>query len=178
MADVQLKDSIFELFITSSEIQNIVQKMAQQMEVLEKEKPLFLIVLSGSFLLASDLLQKLNFDAQVCFIKLKSYQGTQSTGEIQELIPIPKEIKNRNVVVIEDIIDTGKTIEYLYHRLQESGVKSIKIASLLLKPVVYNRKIKIDYIGKEIENIFVVGYGLDYDEHGRTLPDIYKLKKQ
>lgn len=178
MADVQLKDSIFELFITSSEIQNIVRKMAQQMEVLKKEKPLFLIVLSGSFLFASDLLQKLNFDAQVCFIKLKSYQGTQSTGKVREFIPMPSEIKNRNVVVIEDIIDTGKTIEHLYQRLQDSGVKSIKIASLLLKPDVYDRKIKIDYIGKEIENIFVVGYGLDYDEDGRTLPDIFKLKKQ
>lgn len=178
MADMQLKDSIFELFISSSEIQNIVHKMAQQMEVLKKEKPLFLIVLSGSFLFASDLLQKLNFDAQVCFIKLKSYQGTQSTGKVREFIPMPREIKNRNVVVIEDIIDTGKTIEHLYQRLQDSGAKSIKIASLLLKPDVYDRKIKIDYIGKEIENIFVVGYGLDYDEDGRTLPDIFKLKKQ
>lgn len=173
---VQILDKTFEPFLGQEEIQNIVSQMAKEMGVLKNENPLFIIVLKGSFLFASDLLKALSFDAEITFMQIKSYQGTQSSGEIKDIMGVPMNLKDRTIVIIEDIVDTGNTLEYLYNRLSKENPKKIHIASLLLKPDVYSKEIPIDFVGKEIPNHFVVGYGLDYEELGRTLPQIYKLK--
>jgi hypoxanthine phosphoribosyltransferase len=173
---VQILDKTFEPFLEQEEIQNIVSQMAKEMGVLKNENPLFIIILKGSFLFASDLLKALSFDAEITFMQIKSYQGTQSSGEIKDIMGVPMNLKDRTIVIIEDIVDTGNTLEYLYNRLSKENPKKIHIASLLLKPDVYSKEIPIDFVGKEIPNHFVVGYGLDYEELGRTLPQIYKLK--
>ena len=173
---VQILDKTFEPFLEQEEIQNIVSQMAKEMGVLKNENPLFIIILKGSFLFASDLLKALSFYAEITFMQIKSYQGTQSSGEIKDIMGVPMNLKDRTIVIIEDIVDTGNTLEYLYNRLSKENPKKIHIASLLLKPDVYSKEIPIDFVGKEIPNHFVVGYGLDYEELGRTLPQIYKLK--
>lgn len=173
---MQLHDKTFEPYLSEKEIQQIVKNMASEMEVLREEKPLFIIILKGSFIFASDLVKALDFDVELCFMQVKSYEGTQSSGRIKDLMGIPENIKGRTLVVIEDIIDTGNTIEYLNQHLLEKQPQKIYNASLLLKPSVYKKPIPIDFIGKEIPNNFVVGYGLDYEELGRTLTQIYKLK--
>lgn len=173
---IEIHDKVFEPCISREEINVIVETMAHQMAFLKTENPLFIIILKGSFMFASDLLKALPFDAEVCFMQIKSYEGTKSTNTITDLMGIPQELKDRTLVVVEDIIDTGNTIEYLNKRLLAEQPRSIHYASFLLKPSVYQKPLKIDFVGKEIPNDFVVGYGLDYNELGRTLPEIYKLK--
>ena len=173
---VQLHDKTFEPYLSEKEIQEVVKRMASEMKILEDQKPLFIVILKGSFIFASDLVKALDYDVELCFMQLKSYEGTQSTGQINDLMGLPKNIKGRTLVVIEDIVDTGNTIEYLNQKLKEEQPQNIYYASLLLKPSVYKKSISIDFIGKEIPNDFVVGYGLDYEELGRTLTQIYKLK--
>ena len=146
------------------------------MNVLKNDNPHFIVVLNGSFLFAADLLKKLAYDAEVSFIKLQSYEGTKSTGRVTEVMGLHENISNRTVVVLEDIVDTGATLEKIYSILKSKNPKEIKIATLLFKPTAYQKELNIHYIGKEIPNEFVVGYGLDYKELGRTLPQIYKLK--
>jgi len=142
------------------------------------KNPLFIAVLNGSFLFASDIMRKINLEnSEISFVKLASYLGTESTGEVKELIGINHDISGRNIVVLEDIIDTGNTLEQIFSLLKSQNVDQIKIATLLFKPQAYTKNIDIDYIGKEIPNDFVVGYGLDYDQIGRNLPHIYKLKE-
>ena len=173
---VQLHDKTFEPYLSELEIQEIVKEMAHKMGVLKDEKPLFIIILKGSFIFASDLVKALDYDVELCFMELKSYEGTQSSGKINDILGIPQQIKGRTLVVIEDIIDTGNTLEYLNQHLLAEQPQKIYYASLLLKPSVYKKTLPIDFVGKEIPNEFVVGYGLDYQELGRTLTQIYKLK--
>jgi len=173
---IQLHDKTFEPYLSEKDIQGIIQKMSVQMSHLENDNPLFIIILKGSFLFASDLLKALPFDAELTFMQIKSYHGTQSSGNIQDVMGLPLNLSGRTLVIIEDIIDTGNTLEYLYNRLKQEKPKHIYIASLLLKPSVFSKNITIDFVGQEIPNNFVVGYGLDYNELGRTLPQIYKLK--
>lgn len=173
---IQLHDKIFEPYISKEEIQKSVAKIASKMNILKNDNPHFIVVLNGSFLFAADLLKKLKFDAEVSFIKLQSYEGTESTGKVTEVIGLQTNIRNRTVVVLEDIIDTGITLEKIYCVLESKNPKEIQIATLLFKPSAYQKKLDIHYIGKEIPNEFVVGYGLDYKELGRTLQHIYKLK--
>lgn len=173
---VQLHDKTFEPYLSELEIQEIVKEMAHKMGVLKDEKPLFIIILKGSFIFASDLVKALDFDVELCFMQLKSYEGTQSSGKINDILGIPQQIKGRTLVVIEDIIDTGNTLEYLNQHLLAEQPQKIYYASLLLKPSVYKKTLPINFVGKEIPNEFVVGYGLDYEELGRTLTQIYKLK--
>ncbi len=173
---VQLHDKTFEPYLSELEIQEIVNEMAHKMGVLKDEKPLFIIILKGSFIFASDLLKALDYDVELCFMQLKSYEGTQSSGKINDILGISQQIKGRTLVVIEDIIDTGNTLEYLNQHLLAKQPKKIYYASLLLKTSVYKKTLPVDFVGKEIPNKFVVGYGLDYYELGRTLKQIYKLK--
>tara|TARA_Y100000813_G_scaffold24241_1_gene15596 strand:+ start:6293 stop:6823 length:531 start_codon:yes stop_codon:yes gene_type:complete len=173
---VQLHDKTFEPYLSEFEIREIVKDMAYKMGVLKNEKPLFIIILKGSFIFASDLVKALDFDVELCFMQLNSYEGTKSSGKIKEIMGISKQIKDRTLVVVEDIIDTGNTLEYLNQHLLAEKPKKIYYSSLLLKASVYKKTIPIDFVGKEITNEFVVGYGLDYKELGRTLTKIYKLK--
>ena len=134
--------------------------------------------MNGAFLFAADVMRKITIpNAEISLIKLSSYSGTKTTGEVNELIGIGQNIKDRNVIVLEDIIDTGITLERIIALLEKENVATIKVATLLFKPKAYTKEIHIDFIGKSIPNDFVVGYGLDYDEIGRNLPHIYKLKE-
>lgn len=173
---IQLHDKIFEPYLSAEEIQKSIAEMASKMNVLKNNNPHFIVVLNGSFLFAADLLKQLDFDAEVSFIKLQSYEGTNSTGKVTEVMGLQANISNRTVVVLEDIVDTGITLEKIYSILESKNPKEIQIATLLFKPSAYQKNLDIHYIGKEIPNEFVVGYGLDYEELGRTLPQIYKLK--
>ena len=177
MKTVKLHNKTFEVFIAETEISAIVYSMANQINNSGVKDPLFIAVLNGSFLFAADIMRKINIpNSEISFIKLSSYLGTESTGEVNELIGLGKNIRNRNIVILEDIIDTGITLEKIIILLEKEEVADIKVATLLFKPEAYKKDIEIDFIGESIANDFVVGYGLDYDEIGRNLPHIYKLK--
>ncbi len=177
ISKIKLLDKEFKIFIKDNEIQKIVESISTNINKLQVKNPLFIAVLNGSFLFASDIMRKITLpDAEISFIKLSSYSGTKSTGNVNELIGLNNQIKNRNVIILEDIVDTGNTLEKIIKILKEKKVASYKIATLLFKPDAYTKNINIDYIGKSIKNDFVVGYGLDYQEIGRNLPHIYKLK--
>lgn len=181
MQRVTLKDKTFVPYITSDKIAESVKQVAQKINAdLASENPLFLVVLNGSFMFAADLLKEVTIPCEISFIKLASYHGTSSTGTVTEMIGLTEEVKGRTIVVVEDIVDTGVTIEKLVTLLTKKEVKQIKIASFLLKPDAYKKDTKIDYVGMEIPNDFVVGYGLDYDGLGRNMKDIFVLeaKKQ
>ena len=178
MKTVKLHNKTFEVFIAETEISAIVYSMANQINNSGVKDPLFIAVLNGSFLFAADIMRKFNIpNCEISFIKLSSYSGTKTTGEVNELIGLGQDIKNRNIVILEDIIDTGITLEKIISLLEKEEVADIKVATLLFKPDAYQKEIEIDFIGKSIANDFVVGYGLDYDEIGRNLPHIYKLKE-
>jgi hypoxanthine phosphoribosyltransferase len=174
---VQLKDKEFRKFLAyEKEILPAIEKVAAQLNQDYKDKnPLFVVVLNGSFLFAADLIKRFNGACEVSFIKVKSYEGTSSTGDIKELLSIEEEIKDRHVLLIEDIVDTGNTLEYLINSVKVKNPASLKIITLLFKPEAYKKQMKVDYVGMEIENKFVVGFGLDYDGLGRNLKDIYVL---
>ena len=177
MNEVKLKDKNFEIFINEKEINDIISNISNRINESGIVNPLFIAILNGSFLFAADLMRKINIpDAEISFLKLSSYDGLSTTGNVNKLIGLSKKIEGRNVIVLEDIIDTGITLEKIISLLEKEKVNSIKIATLLFKPNSYQKKFQIDYIGKSIENDFVVGYGLDYDEKGRNLKNIYKLK--
>ena len=177
MNEVKLNDKKFEIFINNNEIDRVILQIADQINKSGIEKPLFIAILNGSFLFAADLIRKISIpDIEISFLKLTSYDGLSSTGKVNKLVGLSKEIKGRNIIVLEDIIDTGITLENIINLLKKEKVNSIKIATLLFKPNSYQKDFHIDYIGKSISNDFVVGYGLDYDEIGRNLPHIYKLK--
>ena len=177
MNEVKLKDKNFEIFINEKEINDIISNISNRINDSGIVNPLFIAILNGSFLFAADLMRKINIpDAEISFLKLSSYDGLSTTGNVNKLIGLSKKIEGRNVIVLEDIIDTGITLEKIIRLLEKEKVNSIKIATILFKPNSYQKKFQIDYIGKSIENDFVVGYGLDYDEKGRNLKNIYKLK--
>ena len=178
MKKIKIHNKTFEVSITDSEISEIVDTIANNINAKKIKAPLFIAVMNGAFLFAADIMRNITIpNAEISFIKLASYSGTQTTGEVSELIGISQNIKGRNVIIIEDIIDSGITLEKIITLLKNEEVSDIKVATLLFKPNAYTKEINIDFIGKSIANDFVVGYGLDYDEIGRNLPHIYKLKK-
>jgi hypoxanthine phosphoribosyltransferase len=173
---ITIKDKQFEPYISKEKINEAVVQVANQLNAdLKDEFPLFLVVLNGSFMFAADLLREVSIPCEISFVKLASYHGTASTGEVSELIGLKENVIGRNVVIVEDIVDTGNTIQKLYQLLENKGVKTIKIATAFFKPDVYTKTIPIDYCGMRIKNEFVLGYGLDYDGLGRNLKDIYIL---
>lgn len=177
MKTVTLHDKKFEIFISDTEIASIVNSIANQINSSNIEAPLFIAVMNGSFLFAADLMRNITIpNTEISFIKLSSYIGTKTSGEVKQLIGINNNIVGRNVIILEDIVDTGITINNIINLLNKEKVNDIKIATLLFKPHAYKESHTIDYIGKSIANDFVLGYGLDYNELGRNLKNIYKLK--
>ena len=173
---IQLHDKHFVPFISSEEIDFAIANMAKQMDDdFFDDVPVFVGVLNGSFMVLSDLMKQYRGMCEVSFVKMASYEGTESTNEVRQLIGINQNLEGRTVVIVEDIVDTGNTIEELRAIFKEQNVKHLKIATLFLKPDVYKKDIKLDYVGIRIPNKFIVGYGLDYDGLGRNLKDIYQL---
>lgn len=179
MKRIKLWDKEFEISLPFEDIQTAIKKMAAQMTAdLEGKNVLFVCILNGSFMFAADLMKEVELnDAEISFLKLASYAGTASTGEIKELIGLNENIQNRTVVVLEDIVDSGHTIADVISQITQRGAKEVKIATLLFKPDAMKMKIHLDYVGLVIPNDFIVGYGLDYDRRGRNLKDIYTLVK-
>lgn len=173
---ITLRDKTFEIFITNDEINFAIDQMARQIEDdYHFENPIFIGVLNGSFMFVGDLLKKYPHPCEVQFVKMSSYEGTSSTGQVEEIIGLNTDLNGRTVVILEDIIDTGNTIVKLKEMFKNKGAKRVRIATLFFKPDVYDKDIKIDYVGIRIPNKFIVGYGLDYDETGRNLPNVYSL---
>ena len=173
---IQLHDKHFEPFISSDEIEFAIQNMAKQMDDdFFDETPVFIGVLNGSFKVIAHLMKHYRGMCEVSFVKMSSYEGTQSTNDVKQLIGLNQNLEGRTVVVVEDIVDTGNTIEELKAIFKEKKVKHFKIATLFLKPEAYKKDIKLDYVGIRIPDKFIVGYGLDYDGLGRNLADVYQL---
>ena len=176
MSLVKLHDKQFTPYIHADIIHENVARIAEGLTAeVKKSFPLFVVVLNGSFIFAADLVKLLKFPCEISFIKLTSYSGTASTGNVVEIIGLTENVEGRTVIIIEDIVDTGNTLEKLHALLQDKKVKEIKTVTLLFKPDAYKKDIKLDYVGIRIPNDFVVGYGLDYDGLGRNLKDIYIL---
>ena len=176
MTEIGIGDKKFSLFISESEILQGIKKVAESIRQDLKEKdPLFVCVLNGAFMFASDLIKQLDFPCEVCFIRLKSYEGTKTEGKVKEIYGLIEDIENRHVVILEDIIDTGYTMHGLIEKLNKKNPASLRIATLLFKPEALHLAVKPDYVAMEIPNDFIVGYGLDYKGHGRNLRNIYKI---
>ena len=173
---IHLHDKTFEPFISAEEIDFAISNMAKQMDDdFFDETPVFVGILNGAFMVLSDLMKHYKGMCEVSFMKMASYEGTASTNDVKQLIGINENLEGRTVVIVEDIVDTGNTIEELKAIFKSKGVKHLKIATLFFKPEAYKKDIKIDYIGIRIPNKFIVGYGLDYDGLGRNLADVYQL---
>jgi hypoxanthine phosphoribosyltransferase len=178
MNEIKVLDRVFSEYITEDEIQSRITAMAEKIsEDLQGRDVLFFGILNGAFLFAADIFRQIKLNAQISFIKLASYEGTGPSGKIKELIGWNEDMTGKTVVVIEDIIDTGSTMERIIGELTLRKAIDVKICTLLFKPEAYTKDIPIDYIGFEIPNNFVVGYGLDYDGYGRNLKSIYKIIK-
>jgi hypoxanthine phosphoribosyltransferase len=171
---VKLHDKYFKPFISDKEIHKAVLAIAKKLNNdFSYKTPILLGVLNGCFMFASDLVKELRISCEVSFVKLASYQGTQSSGEIKSLIGLNENLKGRDVIILEDIVDTGHTIDVLSEQLKSLNVNSITVVAFLFKPKAYKGKSIINYTGIEVGNEFLVGYGLDYDGLGRNLKDLY-----
>jgi hypoxanthine phosphoribosyltransferase len=173
---IQLHDKQFVPFISAKEIDFAITKMvAQVQDDFGDEIPIFIGVLNGSFMVVADFLKKYKKHCEVSFIKMASYEGTETSHDVKQLIGLNQDLTGRSVVIIEDIVDTGNTVVELKEMFKKQNVKHLKIATLFFKPEAYKKDVKIDYIGIRIPNKFIVGYGLDYDGLGRNLCEVYKL---
>ncbi|HEY1199391.1 MAG TPA: hypoxanthine phosphoribosyltransferase [Niastella sp.] len=176
MGEIRVHDKQFEPYLNASMIAGRIKEIAGKLNKdYADKKPLFIAILNGSFMFASDLFKELAIDAEICFIKLASYKGTKSTGHVLTAIGLDMDLFGRDVVIVEDIVDTGKTLSEFLPQLKHQQPASLKIVALLHKPEATVFPITIDYLGFSIPNKFVVGYGLDYDGLGRNIPEIFKL---
>jgi len=179
MNSIQLHDKHFVPFISKEKIDQYVEFLAAQIadDMDPNEVPIFIGILNGSFIFAADFVRKYPKSCHITFVKMASYEGVNTSGKIKHLVGINEDLQGKTVVILEDIIDTGNTLAEIYEIFRDKNVKTLKIATLFFKPDVFRKELPIDYIGKSIEDKFIVGYGLDYDGLGRNLPDIYKLKE-
>lgn len=177
MSILKLHDLYFKPFIQKNEIRAIVSHLAKQVkeDLPKNEVPIFIGILNGCFLFAADFIREFNSDCEVSFLKLTSYEGTKSSENVKQIIGLQKDITNRTVIILEDIIDTGNTLQEIYNIFKNKNTKQLKVVSLFFKPDVFRKELPIDYIGKSIEDKFIVGYGLDYNGLGRNYPEIYQL---
>lgn len=176
MATVQVRDKVFKSYLSEAQILARIDVLAERINRdLAGKNPLFICVLNGAFMFASDLMKRVHIDCEIAFIRLKSYEGINSTGKSKEILGLVDGIEGRTVVLIEDIVDTGRTLVGLYGSLNKMNPESIRTAVLLFKPDAVECKVSLDYVAFEIPNDFIVGYGLDYDGNGRNLNDIYVI---
>lgn len=173
---IKLHDKEFTTYLSEAEIQQKISEIATAInKEYEGKNPLFIAILNGSFMFASDLFKHLTIDAEICFIKIASYKGMKSSGQVVTAIGLDQELYNRHVIIVEDIVDTGKTLHDFLPKLEHQQPASLKVAALLHKSEATQFPLQIDYTGFSIPNKFVVGYGLDYDGLGRNLKEIYQL---
>ena len=176
MNDIQIKDKRFRLSIPEAEIKSRVAAVAQQISKdLEGENPLFIGVLNGAFMFAADLMREMTIPCEISFVKLASYQGTTSTGKVKEVMGINEDLAGRTVVIIEDIVESGHTIKQMIEALGTRNPASVHVCSLFFKPEKLEEDVTIDYVAFRIPDDFIVGYGLDYNQGGRELKDIYTI---
>ena len=176
MSRVKIKDKTFETSMTEAEIKQRVKELAQQMSCdLEGKNPLFLAVLNGAFIFAADLMREMTIPCEISFVKLASYQGTTSTGTIHEVIGINEDLMGRTVVIVEDIVESGLTIKRMMEQIGTRHPASVQVCTLFFKPEQLKEDLKLDYVAFSIPNDFILGYGLDYDQQGRGLKDLYTL---
>ena len=176
MPVIQVNDKKFQPYLTVSQIDEQIKRLGAQInEDYRGKRPLFIAILNGSFMFASDLFKELTIDAEICFIKLASYKGTRSTGHVITSIGLDESLKDRHVIIVEDIVDTGKTLSEFMPQLADQHPDSLRIAALLHKPDALVHPLTLDYVGFNVPNKFLLGFGLDYDGLGRNLPEIYQL---
>lgn len=176
MSIVKIKDKTFKTSISEQEIKEQIKRVAAQISSdMEGKNPLLLGVLNGSFIFAADLMRAITIPCEISFVKLASYQGTISTGKVHEVMGINEDLTNRHVIIVEDIVDTGRTMKQMVESLGTRNPASIHICTLFVKPDKLEEDLNIDYSCFSIPNDFIVGYGLDYDQQGRNLPEIYSL---
>jgi hypoxanthine phosphoribosyltransferase len=178
---IRLLDKTFKTFIPNEKIERAIDKVAEKIGrdyAGSTDIPVFLCILNGALMFTAELMKRLNFNMELVSMKLSSYSGTSSTGVVRKVMGLSGSLKGKRVLVIEDIVDTGSTIEDIEKICREEGATEVKICTMLLKPEVYRKNTKIDYVAMEIPNDFIVGFGLDYNEIGRNLPDIYVIDGQ
>jgi hypoxanthine phosphoribosyltransferase len=173
---LKVHDKEFKPYLAARQIDEQIKRLAAEINTdYAGKKPLFIAILNGAFMFASDLFKEINIDAEICFIKLASYKGVTSTGQFITAIGLDVDLFGRDVVILEDIVDTGKTLSHFLPQLQHHHPSSLKIAALLYKPDALLHPIKIDYLGFKVPNKFLLGYGLDYDGLGRNIREIYQM---
>lgn len=178
MATIKVKDREFDIFLKEEDIQKEIKRVAGEInrDYPDKE-PLFLCILNGAFMFAADLLKNVTVPCNVSFVKVASYQGTETTGKVKELMGLQEDVEGRHIIIVEDIVDTGYTMRDILESLSEKKAASVEICALLCKPDKLKVELKLKYLALNIPNGFIVGYGLDYDGFGRNSRDIYKIVK-
>lgn len=178
MKTIEVHNKVFVPYLSAEEIQRQIVRLAAEIKRdYEGKTPLFIAILNGSFIFSADLFKALDIEAEICFIKLASYKGTKSTGQVISAIGLDTDVRGRHVVILEDIVDTGKTLTSFLPQLTNQMPASLKICVLLHKPEAMEYPLELDYIGFTIPNRFVLGYGLDFDGLGRNIPELYQLKE-
>lgn len=176
MSRIRVHDKEFDIYLSEAEIQERVSRIAEAINRdFQGKRPLFIAILNGSFMFAADLFKQLTIEAELCFIKLASYKGLKSSGKVVTSIGLEEDLFDKDVIIVEDIVDTGKTLHDFLPKLKNQQPRSLRIASLLHKSEATAYPLQIDYVGFDIPNKFVVGYGLDYDGLGRNLREIYQV---
>lgn len=176
MSIIKLHNTYFKKYISEEKIEEAIDLMVAQItEDCKDETPIFIGILNGSFMIVADLVRKYKYSCKVSFVKLASYEGTDSTGKVRQLVGLNEDLEGKTVIILEDIIDTGNTLQEIYDIFSNRKLKQLKIATLFFKPDVFKKDLQIDYIGISIPDKFIIGYGLDYDGLGRNLSSIYQL---
>ncbi|GGF20377.1 hypoxanthine phosphoribosyltransferase [Hymenobacter cavernae] len=176
LSTISLHDKQFTPYLPAARIAEAVRNIATRLnQDYAGQQPLFVVVLNGSFMFAADLMKEMSIDCEVAFIRVASYQGTTSTGEVKEILGLQEEVANRHLIIVEDIVDTGHTMRELLEQLTARKPASLEVATLFTKPECLQHQLELRYVGIELPNEFIVGYGLDYDGLGRNYPDVYKV---
>lgn len=174
---MKVKDKDFEIFIPEEEIDGIVRRLAAEVSRDYEGKDLVACpILTGAFMFAADLVRRLTVPCEVSFVRYASYSGMSSTGEVKCMLPFPPELEGRDVLIVEDVVDSGFSMKRMLQSVCALKPRSVRICTLFFKPGAFKGDYKVDYVGREIGNEFIVGYGLDYDEEGRTLKDVWVVK--